>query len=106
MTPLQAAVGVVQKGLRPTLPPNCPPVLAEVMLACWDASPAHRPTFKDLTPRLQALLESAREEEARGGGKGGAGGSGAGAPRSGLLSKLNLRGGGGGGGGGGRGDRS
>ena len=29
MTPLQAAVGVVQKGLRPPLPPNCPPPLAD-----------------------------------------------------------------------------
>ncbi|GBF88923.1 hypothetical protein Rsub_01422 [Raphidocelis subcapitata] len=95
MTPLQAAVGVVQKGLRPALPPNCPPGLAETMVACWDASPAHRPTFKELTPRLQQLLDAAREEEARGGGNG------KGGPRGGLLSKLNLRGAGGG-----RGERS
>lgn len=31
MTPLQAAVGVVQKGLRPQIPPNTPPALAELM---------------------------------------------------------------------------
>ncbi|KAI8470540.1 MAG: kinase-like domain-containing protein [Monoraphidium minutum] len=86
MTPLQAAVGVVQKGLRPALPQNCPQAVADTMLACWDASPAHRPTFKELTPQLQALLDAAREDEARKGGGGGA--------RSGLLSKLNLRGGG------------
>jgi hypothetical protein len=42
MTPLQAAVGVVQKGLRPAIPPNCLPQLAGVMNACWDASPMHR----------------------------------------------------------------
>lgn len=90
MTPLQAAVGVVQKGLRPSLPPNSPPGLAEIMMACWDASPAHRPTFQDLTPRLQLLLEAAKEEEAR---------RTSGGSRGGLLSKLNLRSGGGRGGG-------
>jgi hypothetical protein len=42
MTPLQAAVGVVQKGLRPAIPPNCLPQLAGIMNACWDASPMHR----------------------------------------------------------------
>jgi serine/threonine protein kinase len=42
MTPLQAAVGVVQKGLRPAIPPNCLPQLASMMSACWDASPMHR----------------------------------------------------------------
>jgi hypothetical protein len=42
MTPLQAAVGVVQKGLRPAIPANCLPQLAGVMNACWDASPMHR----------------------------------------------------------------
>jgi len=57
MTPLQAAVGVVQKGLRPAIPANCPGALAELMVSCWDASPLHRPTFRDLTPRLQLLLD-------------------------------------------------
>jgi len=44
----------------------------------------HRPSFKELTPRIQLLLDMVKEEEARkaassSGGKGG------------LLSKLNLR---------------
>ncbi|KAF5826901.1 kinase-like domain-containing protein [Dunaliella salina] len=65
MTPLQAAVGVVQKGLRPGIPPNCPPVLAELMSAAWDQNPAARPSFRELTPRLAAMLEAAKEEEAR-----------------------------------------
>ena len=30
MTPLQAAVGVVQQGLRPAIPPHVPPALAQV----------------------------------------------------------------------------
>lgn len=63
MTPLQAAVGVVQKGLRPGIPPNCPGPLAEVLEACWAQLPASRPSFRDLTPRLQQLLDWAREED-------------------------------------------
>jgi len=42
MTPLQAAVGVVQKGLRPAIPLNCLPQLSHMMTACWDASSMHR----------------------------------------------------------------
>jgi tRNA A-37 threonylcarbamoyl transferase component Bud32 len=122
MTPLQAAVGVVQKGLRPAVPPapGCPAGLAEVMCACWDASPPARPSFGELTPRLQVLLDVARDAEARAraeaaaaaqqraaqqaaqaaqaqaaqaaaaAGGGAGGGGGGGGGRGGLLSKLNL----------------
>lgn len=65
MTPLQAAVGVVQKGLRPGIPANCPKEVADVMEACWAANPAARPSFRELTPRLHALWELAKEEERR-----------------------------------------
>lgn len=80
MTPLQAAVGVVQKGLRPAIASHCPQALADIMTACWDAAPQHRPTFKELTPRLQLLLDIAKEDEAR-----------KSQSKGGLLSKLNLR---------------
>lgn len=65
MTPLQAAVGVVQKGLRPGIPANCPKEVAELMQACWAGNPAARPSFRELTPRLHALWELAKEEERR-----------------------------------------
>ncbi|KAG2485770.1 hypothetical protein HYH03_015484 [Edaphochlamys debaryana] len=65
MTPLQAAVGVVQKGLRPGIPPNCPAPLADLMEACWAGSPTARPSFRELTPRLQQLAALALEEERR-----------------------------------------
>ena len=46
MTPLQAAVGVVQKGLRPPIPPSCPPPLSDVMRLCWQRDPEVRPSFE------------------------------------------------------------
>lgn len=51
MTPLQAAVGVVQKGLRPTIPPSCPEGLAAVMRDCWQKDPRERPPFEILKAR-------------------------------------------------------
>lgn len=48
MTPLQAAVGVVQKGLRPTIPADCPAPLADVMRRCWARNPNDRPSFESL----------------------------------------------------------
>jgi hypothetical protein len=65
MTPLQAAVGVVQKGLRPGIPPNCPPALGELMEACWAGHPSARPAFRDLAVRLQQLSSLAAEDEKR-----------------------------------------
>ena len=58
-------MGVVQKGLRPGIPPGCPPALGALMEACWAQSPAARPSFRELTPRLQLLLDAARDEDAR-----------------------------------------
>jgi serine/threonine protein kinase len=54
MTPLQAAVGVVQKGLRPPIPPNCPPPLSDIMRLCWQRDPNVRPPFEQVSP-LPAL---------------------------------------------------
>jgi len=63
LTPLQAAVGVVQKGLRPPLPPNCPPPLADMIRLCWQKSPDVRPTFESLKVKLEELYEAYRQQE-------------------------------------------
>ena len=56
----QAAVGVVQKGLRPVIPPTCPSELADLMRTCWARNPDDRPSFDALkvhfTPFLTLLL--------------------------------------------------
>ncbi len=48
---MQAAVGVVQKGLRPVIPPSCPGPLAAVMRECWARNPNERPSFEQLKVR-------------------------------------------------------
>jgi tRNA A-37 threonylcarbamoyl transferase component Bud32 len=65
MTPLQAAVGVVQKGLRPALPPGTPQPLANIMGQCWVREPQARPSFESLKEQLEDILEASRQEDTR-----------------------------------------
>ncbi|XP_038987643.1 serine/threonine-protein kinase STY17-like isoform X6 [Phoenix dactylifera] len=53
MTPLQAALG----GLRPEIPENTHPKLVELMKRCWEAVPAKRPSFSEITIELEELLQ-------------------------------------------------
>ncbi|KAL0550613.1 hypothetical protein IC582_015135 [Cucumis melo] len=57
MTPLQAAVGVVQKRLRPTIPKNVHPVLAELLERCWRHDPTERPNFSEILEILKQISE-------------------------------------------------
>ncbi|XP_020410764.1 serine/threonine-protein kinase STY46 isoform X2 [Prunus persica] len=54
-TPLQAAVGVVQKGLRPTIPRHTNPMLMELMERCWQQDPSLRPEFSEIVKMLQHI---------------------------------------------------
>ncbi len=82
LSPLQAAVGVVQHGLRPPLPAQGHPALARLMVACWAQQPAARPAFSAIVERLEALEAQLREagndneNAARSGGDVGAQGKG------------------------------
>ncbi|BBN18135.1 protein MpMAPKKK20 [Marchantia polymorpha subsp. ruderalis] len=60
LTPLQAAVGVVQKGLRPTIPKHTNPKLVDLLERCWKTDPAERPEFSEVTVILHDLLKEIR----------------------------------------------
>ncbi|KAJ9703837.1 hypothetical protein PVL29_005208 [Vitis rotundifolia] len=55
LTPLQAAVGVVQKGLRPTVPKHTHPKIAGLLERCWWQDPTLRPDFSTILEILQQL---------------------------------------------------
>ncbi|WOL18603.1 serine/threonine-protein kinase STY46-like isoform X3 [Canna indica] len=57
LTPIQAAVGVVQKGLRPTIPSNTHPKLANLLEMCWRQNPADRPEFSEILDILNLIAE-------------------------------------------------
>jgi len=55
LTPLQAAIGVVQKGIRPTIPKDTHPKLVDLLQKCWHRDPAERPDFSEILEILQRL---------------------------------------------------
>lgn len=72
LTPAQAAAGVVNGTLRPTIAPSCPPVLASLAKRCWHPEPAQRPTMASVIGELEAFMEkpAAVALENKGGGLG------------------------------------
>ncbi|KAJ0960289.1 hypothetical protein J5N97_001860 [Dioscorea zingiberensis] len=57
ITPLQAAVGVVQKGLRPSIPKHTHPKLTELLKKCWQQDPSLRPDFSEILEILQIIIK-------------------------------------------------
>ncbi|KAI9080454.1 hypothetical protein K1719_037568 [Acacia pycnantha] len=64
LTPLQAAVGVVQKGLRPTIPKSTHPRLSELLQRCWQQDPKDRPEFSEIIEILQLIAKEVVDEKA------------------------------------------
>ncbi|XP_039134850.1 serine/threonine-protein kinase STY46-like [Dioscorea cayenensis subsp. rotundata] len=62
LTPLQAAVGVVQKGLRPTIPKNTHFKLTELLEKCWQQDPDLRPDFSEILEMLQVIAKEVGDE--------------------------------------------
>jgi len=55
MPPLQVAAAVAYNGLRLAIPSHCPPILAEIMLSCWQDNPHSRPDFEAIFQKLEQL---------------------------------------------------
>ncbi|OIV99009.1 hypothetical protein TanjilG_29412 [Lupinus angustifolius] len=68
LSPLQAAVGVVQKGLRPEIPRDTHPKLVELLHQCWQQDPSVRPDFSEILKFLQHfrnMVEGKRKVKAK-----------------------------------------
>ncbi|KAG8378000.1 hypothetical protein BUALT_Bualt08G0092600 [Buddleja alternifolia] len=63
LTPLQAAVGVVQKGLRPGIPRHTHPLVVELLERCWQQEPSLRPEFSEIIEILQYMAKRIFEDE-------------------------------------------
>ncbi|KAB5557732.1 hypothetical protein DKX38_008641 [Salix brachista] len=61
LSPLQAAVGVIQ-GLRPPIPSHSHPKLAELLERCWQQDPSLRPEFSEILELLQQLDRMVADE--------------------------------------------
>ncbi|KAL6965147.1 Serine/threonine-protein kinase sty46 [Sarracenia purpurea var. burkii] len=65
LTPLQAAVGVVKNGLRPTIPKNTHPKLAALLERCWQQDPTLRPDFSKIIDILQQIAKEVGDGDDR-----------------------------------------
>ncbi|KAI3757240.1 hypothetical protein L6452_04774 [Arctium lappa] len=63
LTPLQAAIGVVQKGLRPSIPKNTHPEIVGLLERCWHQDPSLRPEFSEMITILLHLSKMVVEEK-------------------------------------------
>ncbi|XP_063230535.1 tyrosine-protein kinase receptor torso [Bacillus rossius redtenbacheri] len=57
-TPSNQLLRLLRAGHRMECPPSCSLDLYLIMLECWKAKPKERPTFTQLSQRLDALLEA------------------------------------------------
>ncbi|BAF20531.1 serine/threonine-protein kinase STY46 [Oryza sativa Japonica Group] len=55
LTPLQAAIGVVQEGLRPVIPKATDPKLALLLESCWQQNAVNRPDFVQILQKLDEI---------------------------------------------------
>ncbi|XP_057427265.1 serine/threonine-protein kinase STY46-like [Lotus japonicus] len=62
LTPLQAAIGVVQKGLRPTIPKNTHPKFVELLERSWQQDSTLRPDFSEIIDILQKLAKEVGDD--------------------------------------------
>ena len=50
-------MAVLTRGLRPSIPADCPRPYAALMEACWQTEPSVRPPFSEIAERLTAMLD-------------------------------------------------
>ncbi|XP_061420144.1 mast/stem cell growth factor receptor Kit-like [Lethenteron reissneri] len=53
---------LLQDGYRMEVPKACPPAMYELMLLCWDTSPAVRPAFRDIEALLAHMMPPRSDE--------------------------------------------
>lgn len=52
---IQIIVQVAKKGIRPSIPPECPPALDQLIRDVWNQDPSPRPTATELLQKLDTL---------------------------------------------------
>lgn len=58
----QIIIQTSQNGLRPTIPPQCPPVITTLIQRCWHPDPNSRPTCAEILTTLEALGGEIKED--------------------------------------------
>lgn len=64
MSQIQAALGVLNRNLRPNIPRDCPPFFSRLMKACWNRQPELRPSFPHIVNAFRTYQQSISESRA------------------------------------------
>jgi serine/threonine protein kinase len=64
MSQIQAALGVLNRNLRPNIPRDCPPFFSRLMKACWSRQPELRPSFPHIVNAFRSYQASISESRA------------------------------------------
>ncbi|KAE9088995.1 hypothetical protein PF010_g19173 [Phytophthora fragariae] len=64
MSQIQAALGVLNRNLRPNIPRECPPFFSRLMKACWNRQPELRPSFPHIVNAFRTYQSSISESRA------------------------------------------
>lgn len=64
MSQIQAALGVLNRNLRPNIPRDCPPFFSRLMKACWNRQPELRPSFPHIVSAFRTYQSSLSETRA------------------------------------------
>ncbi|CAI7813391.1 unnamed protein product [Closterium sp. NIES-53] len=54
-SPLPLSPHAIPQGVRPIIPPKCPPDLAHVLRCCWEGAPSSRPSMPQVISLLRSL---------------------------------------------------
>lgn len=65
LSQIQAALGVLNNNLRPTVPEHCPPLFKKIMTLCWVSNPEERPTFETVLEILHNATDADLTPEPR-----------------------------------------
>lgn len=68
MDGVQAALAVMNRGLRPEVPPHTPEPFACLMRACWAPTPDQRPDFGVVVAELERMASEVAQQAQQGGG--------------------------------------
>jgi len=55
---LEIKRAIVNDGLRPTLPADCPVFIAQMINRCWQGNPKSRPSFAQIAKEFEAEMQS------------------------------------------------
>ncbi|KAJ7566535.1 hypothetical protein O6H91_02G107800 [Diphasiastrum complanatum] len=66
LSPFQVALGVLQEGLRPIIPPGTEPRVVKLLERCWQTDPLQRPEFSEITAVLQEISDEMKEQAEKG----------------------------------------